>query len=206
MKTRLKLSWFCLTILAVLSLLPAAHAYYDPAAQRWLNRDPIGESGGINLYASVANNPLNRLDSFGEADVPKDKPPATSPPVFGEKPFKPGTENCLCYGLDRPGRELQPDGGYGLKNAKKCPELLDQIKKNYKGDNVPKDGKCPSGSHKIAVFSDGDGGYHIQRQDSDGGWSEMGLGNSKDTYPPRKCKRGDRGKDCGDLCVPDQPK
>lgn len=32
---------------------------------RWLNRDPIEEAGGLNLYAFVGNNPLNALDPFG---------------------------------------------------------------------------------------------------------------------------------------------
>jgi hypothetical protein len=33
--------------------------------QRWLNRDPIGEAGGINLYGFVANNPVNFVDPHG---------------------------------------------------------------------------------------------------------------------------------------------
>jgi RHS repeat-associated protein len=39
---------------------------YDPSLQRWLNRDPIGEAGGINLYAYVRNNPLSYVDPYGE--------------------------------------------------------------------------------------------------------------------------------------------
>ena len=38
---------------------------YDPNLQRWLNEDPIGEEGGLNLYAAVGNDPLNRIDPWG---------------------------------------------------------------------------------------------------------------------------------------------
>jgi RHS repeat-associated protein len=43
------------------------YRFYDPNSQRWLNRDPIGEFGGINLYDYVANNPVDRVDAFGHA-------------------------------------------------------------------------------------------------------------------------------------------
>jgi RHS repeat-associated protein len=39
---------------------------YDPDAKRWLNRDPIGEVGGLNLYAYVEGNPVNSVDPTGE--------------------------------------------------------------------------------------------------------------------------------------------
>ncbi|MBI3851786.1 MAG: RHS repeat-associated core domain-containing protein [Verrucomicrobia bacterium] len=32
--------------------------FYDPNLQRWINRDPIAEKGGANLYAYVGNNPI----------------------------------------------------------------------------------------------------------------------------------------------------
>ncbi|HOC58154.1 MAG TPA: RHS repeat-associated core domain-containing protein [Verrucomicrobiota bacterium] len=32
-----------------------ASAYYDPSTQRWLNRDPIHEHGGANLYTFTGN-------------------------------------------------------------------------------------------------------------------------------------------------------
>ena len=38
---------------------------YSPALGRFLQPDPIGYLGGLNLYAYVANDPLNRLDPFG---------------------------------------------------------------------------------------------------------------------------------------------
>ena len=39
--------------------------FYDPNLQRFVNRDPISESGGVNLFAFVGNNPINKLDAFG---------------------------------------------------------------------------------------------------------------------------------------------
>jgi RHS repeat-associated protein len=39
--------------------------FYDPSLQRWLNQDPIGEDGGINLYGFVENSPLTQIDSLG---------------------------------------------------------------------------------------------------------------------------------------------
>ncbi|EDY18791.1 YD repeat protein [Chthoniobacter flavus Ellin428] len=40
---------------------------YDPATARWLARDPIGEDGGLNLYAYVGGNPLNAIDPSGQS-------------------------------------------------------------------------------------------------------------------------------------------
>jgi RHS repeat-associated protein len=43
---------------------------YDPSSKRWLNRDPIGEHGGLNLYAYVGGNPVNYVDPTGELSLP----------------------------------------------------------------------------------------------------------------------------------------
>ena len=40
--------------------------FYSPGMGRWINRDPIKERGGINLYAMVHNNPINKIDEYGE--------------------------------------------------------------------------------------------------------------------------------------------
>ena len=41
------------------------YRYYLPLLGRWLNRDPLGEAGGINLYAFVQNNSVNYVDPYG---------------------------------------------------------------------------------------------------------------------------------------------
>ena len=43
-----------------------ASAFYDTNVGRWINRDPIGENGGENLYAFVKNEPTNLVDALGE--------------------------------------------------------------------------------------------------------------------------------------------
>ncbi|MFY7843355.1 MAG: RHS repeat-associated core domain-containing protein [Rhabdochlamydiaceae bacterium] len=41
------------------------HRFYDPHLGRWLTPDPDGFNDGMNLYAYVHNDPINRLDLFG---------------------------------------------------------------------------------------------------------------------------------------------
>jgi len=41
------------------------HRYYDPSTGRYLTPDPIGFAGGMNLYAYVQNDPVNRIDPYG---------------------------------------------------------------------------------------------------------------------------------------------
>ena len=39
--------------------------WYDPDTGRWLSKDPIGISGGLNQYEFVYNNPVNYIDPKG---------------------------------------------------------------------------------------------------------------------------------------------
>ena len=66
------------------------HCIYQNASgrSRWLNRDPIGERGGINLYEFVENNPPHFVDTDGNGakssgNAPVKDPVDTSLPPIG---------------------------------------------------------------------------------------------------------------------------
>ena len=70
----------CRLMLFILAVsLQITLGYYDPAAQRWINRDPLEEQGGINLYQFVGNSPLVGVDPTGRQ---------------WREPLEPGC--CLC--------------------------------------------------------------------------------------------------------------
>jgi uncharacterized protein RhaS with RHS repeats len=41
------------------------YRFYVPYMERWLNRDPIGIDGGLNIYGYVEGNPITRIDPLG---------------------------------------------------------------------------------------------------------------------------------------------
>ena len=42
------------------------YRFYSPELMRWLTRDPIGEEGGVNLYAMCGNNATSSVDVLGK--------------------------------------------------------------------------------------------------------------------------------------------
>jgi hypothetical protein len=51
--------------LVLLVFVADLQAFYNPGTRRWINRDPIGETGGKNLYGFAENDGLNRWDADG---------------------------------------------------------------------------------------------------------------------------------------------
>lgn len=70
--------------------------WYDPATGRWLSKDPIGLSGGLNLYAFCGGNSINLLDPLGWAHI------ATRPLDAGGSKVKQVLNNLLSH-LNLPG-------------------------------------------------------------------------------------------------------
>jgi RHS repeat-associated protein len=89
-------------------LLYYGQRFYDPAAGRWLSRDPIEEAGGMNLFGFVRNSPANRVDPIGLQMAPPGWPwPPPGWPRFPEPPPKPPQYPrgfALCQ------RDIEKDG------------------------------------------------------------------------------------------------
>ena len=80
------------------SLVYYPYRYYDATIQRWLNRDPFAENGGINLYGYVENRPPNAIDPWGWSD--ENRPPGS---VTGPNPGFPNPNPLLPGGRVPPG-------------------------------------------------------------------------------------------------------
>lgn len=59
------LKFILLALMHLVFLASSVQAHYDPNIGRWLNRDPIMEEGGVNLYGFVDNDGLNSTDYLG---------------------------------------------------------------------------------------------------------------------------------------------
>jgi RHS repeat-associated protein len=67
------------------------HRYYDPTTGRFLQRDPIGIAGALNVYVYAGLAPPVRVDPTGLYDEPNDAPvgPSASDAHGNPRPPKP---------------------------------------------------------------------------------------------------------------------
>ena len=71
-----------------------SYRYYHPNLGRWISRDPIGERGGLNLYAFSRNNGVQHLDRFGLVPFNLNGYPFT----IHEGATQGGTDSCVSAG------------------------------------------------------------------------------------------------------------
>lgn len=108
--------------------------WYDPVTGRWLSKDPIGLSGGLNLYAFCDGCPLNSIDSLGlcsGGNVPIG-------PTGGLGPARPGPSGNTYY-ADATGHGVNPDTGTPYdphihQRPRKGPDRMFNL------DKTPRDG------------------------------------------------------------------
>ncbi|PTY00481.1 hypothetical protein DB346_15790 [Verrucomicrobia bacterium LW23] len=88
-------------------LILTKYRFLDNSISRWISSDPIGLSGGLNLYSYVANNPLSLYDPLGlQAHG------ATPPPNIPGGPWTwtPNNPNAPMPGNSRGGDYTSPSG------------------------------------------------------------------------------------------------
>jgi RHS repeat-associated protein len=123
--------------------------YYDPATGRFLQRDPIGIRGGLNVYSYVRNNPGRSVDPSGlgkKWDWVKKKAKRTwevlkrlpgyvlpSPPIPAD--VAPGIAELIMY--DRKRKHIVEDHDDGTEDPK-CPtcKRLTPKKRRRKGPPI----------------------------------------------------------------------
>ena len=126
--------------------------FYRPEHGRWLNRDPIEEDGGENLYEFCANNSVSRVDINGcgtwQFGIPS---------IFGNKPeftvsYQMDETECrCCKGVQilRYVRKFITGGKYGPYTLDGTP---DQFESGYPTGYAPDD--WPEGPGVGIPFAD----------------------------------------------------
>ncbi len=98
----------------VISLYYMRNRWYDYETGRFMSEDPIGLSGGINLYAFAGNDPVNGWDPYGLC------PPCNLPPVIitGRRdwPFSTPRDQGWSNNFGKRGGGWMNFTGYGDEN------------------------------------------------------------------------------------------
>jgi RHS repeat-associated protein len=111
--------------------------YYDPVEGRFIQRDPMGFRGGINLYSYVDNSPILYGDPFGLTKVILLPPGDPNYPAALNRPDIPGVCTVISHGSQR---SVAGNNANSLNSllAKQCqpkePVVLDACNTG-KGDN-----------------------------------------------------------------------
>jgi RHS repeat-associated protein len=88
----------------------AVYRAYNPSLGRWINRDPIGQRGGINLYGYGANRPTSLRDLSGLVAILSNPISGEEPP---EEPLLPSPPNTGGGVVGGGGQDPPPPPGYG---------------------------------------------------------------------------------------------
>jgi RHS repeat-associated protein len=154
---------------------------YSPRLGRFINRDPIGMRGGVNLYAYVGNTPMGATDPSGLLPITGPitmMPPGGGPPVVltpeAPIPATPGNGAPLKGGVSK---TEGPDDGGGECDCD-CGDDDDDNGVNKNDSDTPQDTPEETGD---------DGGDNPPDDPKEDG------GNEDNPKQPRKINKKDKG-------------
>lgn len=145
----------------------ATYRAYSPVLGRWVNRDPIGESVGSNLFCYVNNNPLTFVDLAGlSPGTPFDSPGGAAKDAMPNSPTT-NEYGGLVYFDDRTGKFYASPPVTGTP-----------------GNVVPSMAGIPTYDpcHTHII-----GDYHAHTPGGTEywhGWDKMGVNHDSDQHPP----------------------
>ncbi len=186
--------------------------YYIPELGRWLNRDPIEEEGGENLYAFIYNNTMRYIDILGLSSFSilsehctRQQATDAGSTIAATRTASEGNVREYCGTICK--RNSPSDGQkaffvYGLKRGYTKEELQDYAdSKNKKlGPRGNRDRKritskggcnprigCPDGATVVGYYHSQPGGLEFSPSDKDlveeGDDYTLGLGATPDGDP-----------------------
>ena len=83
-------------------LLYYGRRYYNPESTKWICRDPKQESGGVNLYAALQNNPITIVDPLGLLPCSSSEKYVCKAKCANDYPGALSSENCSAWQIKIP--------------------------------------------------------------------------------------------------------
>ena len=145
--------------------------WYDAETGRWLSKDPIGLSGGLNLYVFCNMDSVNHVDVLGCCPTPGEKARDWARKQIGKKKYNPwglrgfprwwGCFKCNLFVADAyntgNGREIVPTGIFGTKPPTASDWYNGKVPSGFTQTNNPQVGDVISdGSHVGIVAEPGE--------------------------------------------------
>jgi RHS repeat-associated protein len=166
-------------------LLYYGYRWYSPSLGRWINRDPIEENGGVNLYGFVGNDGVNALDLLGLNGITTGFPTADAAGTAGTLAAVLLTQSRKPFGAEWCGQVCKKGCDFAYSQPVMGTDPKDLKGTIYNGLCNPSKSKCPDGWSSVGFYHSHPYGPDFNKTDLDAaaGYQNMyvgGAGTDKD--------------------------